>query len=67
MTYKVSELNPKDITLDKIHRIQKEIHKKTKKMDLKEFLNFFNSVSAGLNLKFGKNPRESERELDRGK
>jgi len=43
--YKVSELNPKDTTLDEIHKIQKEIYEETKKMIQEELLKYFHSAT----------------------
>ncbi|MDO8747627.1 MAG: hypothetical protein Q7J72_00710 [Candidatus Omnitrophota bacterium] len=41
--FKMSELNPKDKTLDEIHNIQKEIYDEDKGITVKDLLERYNS------------------------
>lgn len=41
--FKISELNPKDKTLDEIHKIQEKIHKEDKGLTTKELVQKYNN------------------------
>lgn len=46
--FKVSELNPKDVVLDDIHKIQKVIYEKDKNISQEERIKRYNSVKEDL-------------------
>lgn len=50
--FKVSKLNPKDTTLDRIHIIQKEIAKETEKLSVTQKTEYFNKIAKDFDKKY---------------